>query len=74
MSGAGSDAGVWGPHVLLLRLRRRRLVGVVVRDLVLQLVVGQQVQGGSLHLQLAAARAAGGEADGASAPGEGEEA
>lgn len=58
----------------LLRLGRGRLVGVVVGDLVLQLVVGQQVKGGALHLQLAPARATGGEADGAATPAGTEEA
>lgn len=53
---------------LLLRLRRWCLVGVVVGDLVLQLIVGHEVQGGSLHLKLASARASGGEADGAATP------
>lgn len=40
---------------LLLWLGRWCLVGVVVGDLVLQLIVGHEVQGSSLYLQLASA-------------------
>lgn len=52
----------------LLRLGRWCLIGIVVGDLVFQLIVGQEVQGSSLHLKLASAWATGGEADGAAAP------
>lgn len=51
----------------LLLLGGRGLVGVVVGDLVFQLVVRQEVQRGSLHLQGASAGAAGGEGDGPAA-------
>lgn len=61
-------SNVWTekPKFYLFWRGRRCLVGIVVSRLVLQLVVRQQLQGGSLHLQLTAAWAAGGEADGAS--------
>lgn len=61
-----SNAWTEKPKFYLFWRGRRCLVGIVVSRLVLQLVVRQQLQGGSLHLQLTAAWAAGGEADGAS--------